>query len=397
MSWEDLIKSAKDKLGEVVEWIDEHTPNAPTELGADQVINLDEPALVPANANASNNDVVEEQEAQEQETQEQIGEEWYNQKWHELANEHPDWSEQQVYDEMTRQINEADWNARYHNIIEDIANSSSPAEREQKIQYYNSELLAFCVSGIDVDNDLKYLRDTQGVEPKYILSPTDPAFVDATLSYRDIANGYHLEYNENGILWRIKASGEIHPDDLAKYQQQQEYKKYASDNLTVKCGMGIGGMTGKISQEISAVTKELTQTESALVQESSNAGLFRKTANIGEFKGLTEPMQLRHVEKIAKDAGIGLDDVKIQIERDPELIGRGIYGYTYPSGKIIRLYPDAFTDTETLVQTLGHERMHVHQFKVFGVPEDNAASFLYDDAAFSSEKDWWQYYLKGGK
>lgn len=160
MSWEDLIKSAKDKLGEVVEWIDEHTPNAPTELGADQIINLDEPALVPANANASNNDVVEEQEAQEQETQEQIGEEWYNQKWHELANEHPDWSEQQVYDERTRQINEADWNARYHNIIEDIANSSSPAEREQKIQYYNSELLAFCVSGIDVDNDLKYLRDT---------------------------------------------------------------------------------------------------------------------------------------------------------------------------------------------------------------------------------------------
>ena len=68
------------------------------------------------------------------------------------------------------------------------------------------------------------LYEDQGVESQYRLSPTNPAFVDAELSSQDMANDYHLEYNENGILWRVKASGEPHPEDLIKYYQQLEYK-----------------------------------------------------------------------------------------------------------------------------------------------------------------------------
>lgn len=43
-----------------------------------------------------------------------------------------------------------------------------------------------------------------------------------------------------------------------------------------------------------------------------------------------------------------------------------MYGYT--DGKTITLYPDAFTDIENLVKTLGHERIHVYQISVFGKP-----------------------------
>ena len=58
--------------------------------------------------------------------------------------------------------------------------------------------------------------------------------------------------------------------------------------------------------------------------------LFRKTANTGAFKGLLEPMQLKNVEKVARDAGIGLDGIKIKIARDPELIGKGVFADIRP-------------------------------------------------------------------
>lgn len=74
-----------------------------------------------------------------------------------------------------------------------------------------------------IDNDVDYLRGVQSVSHKYLLAPDDPAFIDATLSLQDMANGYYLEDNEYGIKWRVTASGRVYPDDLAKYQKQQEY------------------------------------------------------------------------------------------------------------------------------------------------------------------------------
>ena len=77
-------------------------------------------------------------------------------------------------------------------------------------------------------------------------------------------------------------------------------------------------------------------------------------------------MQLKNVKNVANKAGVSLDWIKVKIDRNPELLGRNVYGYT--DGKTITLYPDAFIDTETLVKTLGHERTHVYQVGVFGKP-----------------------------
>ena len=55
---------------------------------------------------------------------------------------------------------------------------------------------------------------------QYILGPTNPAFIDATLSHKDIAWGYRLEYNPNGILWRVSAAGIPHPDDYDNFLEQ---------------------------------------------------------------------------------------------------------------------------------------------------------------------------------
>jgi len=53
------------------------------------------------------------------------------------------------------------------------------------------------------------------------IGPTNPAFIDAILSYQDIAYGLHLEYNPNGILWRTNAAGIPTNRDLNNYFEQQ--------------------------------------------------------------------------------------------------------------------------------------------------------------------------------
>ncbi|WP_244869187.1 hypothetical protein [Paenibacillus lactis] len=125
--------------------------------------------------------------------------------------------------------------------------------------------------------------------------------------------------------------------------------------------------------------------------------LYRKSSNTGAFENLSEPMQLRHVEKIAEDAGIGLKGIKIEIVRDAELIGKDLYGWADPKGNRILLYPDAFSSKENLVKTLGHERIHIYQTKTFGKPLDYEMLIEFEKGAYGSEDAWWEYFKRKGR
>jgi hypothetical protein len=103
-------------------------------------------------------------------------------------------------------------------------------------------------------------------------------------------------------------------------------------------------------------------------------------------------MHRRTVERAALQAGIGLAGLEVQIEADPELVGRNLFGYTNPAGTIIILYPDAFTDEEELVKTLGHERIHVYQARTFGPPGDSVDALNRERAAVATEETWWRSY-----
>lgn len=131
-------------------------------------------------------------------------------------------------------------------------------------------------------------------------------------------------------------------------------------------------------------------------KRGKNEILYRKVTNTGDFDNLEELMQLKNVKKLAKESGIGLEGIKIKIDRNPELIGKGVFGFT--DGKTITLYPDAFIDTETLIKTLGHERMHVYQVSIFGKPKSTDVLGKFEKAAFGSEKNWWDFYkfINGG-
>lgn len=163
---------------------------------------------------------------------------------------------------------------------------------------------------------------------------------------------------------------------------------------------GIGGIFGAVgygaSKGWSALKLKTGGGESGKTADDIY-DLYRKASNTGEFKDLDELMQLKNVKSVANDAGIGLDGIKIKIDRNPELLGKGVYGFT--DGKTITLYPDAFTDIETLAKTLGHERMHVYQVSVFGKATSTEILTEFEKAAYSSEKSWWDYYnfMNGGK
>jgi len=135
------------------------------------------------------------------------------------------------------------------------------------------------------------------------------------------------------------------------------------------------------------------------VPNTTSVDLFRKTANTGEFAGLKVPMQMRYVEQAALEGGVGLQGVKVRIVRDPELLGKNLYGYTHPNGSI-DLYPDAFTNTEQLVKTLGHERTHTMQIDLYGHPNKflpdhlrlNQEVIMNEKAAHGIEDSFWRYY-----
>lgn len=120
--------------------------------------------------------------------------------------------------------------------------------------------------------------------------------------------------------------------------------------------------------------------------------LFRKEQNTGDFSILAEPMQMRHINSVLKELGIESDGIEFDIVRDRELIGKGVCGYTYPNGKKVQLYPDAFLSREVLVKTIGHERIHCNQIRLFGKAKTLEELKEYERAARFSEDYWWSIY-----
>lgn len=167
---------------------------------------------------------------------------FYDQTWRAIRAANPDWSNQQVTDALTVQIRISDWNAQYQNIMADIANSRTPAEREEKINFYQPKLIAFQASGIDVGNDIAYLRETQGssltqefkagvqtflstlsssVEAEYLLSPDNEANVEREPTEQEITNGITRVYDDNGMSMLASATGMPLSEEILKSDDRE--------------------------------------------------------------------------------------------------------------------------------------------------------------------------------
>ncbi|MEK3789131.1 RHS repeat-associated core domain-containing protein [Paenibacillus sp. FSL K6-1230] len=125
--------------------------------------------------------------------------------------------------------------------------------------------------------------------------------------------------------------------------------------------------------------------------------LYRRTANVGEFNHLKVPMQMREVKRLAEQAGVGLDGVKIKIVRDTEMLRLPQAGWANPNGKEIQLYPNAFINEMELVKTLAHERTHIFQVRIYGEANDIPTLNKFEEGAYGIEDTFWDYFNRRGK
>lgn len=126
-----------------------------------------------------------------------------------------------------------------------------------------------------------------------------------------------------------------------------------------------------------------------------SSGYTRKTSNTGAFKVLQEPVQKRRVKEIVTALDVDYKGATLKVVHDEKLIGSGFCGYTFPDGKRVEFYPDAFTDTETLVKTVVHEAKHVAQALALGETWDSIELSRRETEAKSIEAEAWERYQKG--
>lgn len=161
------------------------------------------------------------------------------------------------------------------------------------------------------------------------------------------------------------------------------YKSEASEWAELGLGFALGSK-GRVTQS----AKNQMANENLL--------MYRRTANQGPFAELPITMNLKTVKSYADKAGIGLDNIKIRIIRDPALMDGGFTGYAHPNGKMIDFYPQAFSSPENLIRTLGHERTHAYQAKIFGPPKGSADLMLNEKAAYGLEDSFVKYWRSLG-
>ena len=65
-----------------------------------------------------------------------------------------------------------------------------------------------------------------------------------------------------------------------------------------------------------------------------------------------------------------------------------------PDMKEVQFYPDAFISREELVKTLGHERVHIEQLRMWGSASMNSEIVYYEKGPKFSEEYWWNEYRR---
>lgn len=184
---------------------------------------------------------------------------------------------------------------------------------------------------------------------------------------------------------------------------------WSSEHWANMMGMGGmmvgGGLTAKMIKPHNLLTSSgggnkvnaFNRSMEAGKETEASLGLYRRTANLGDFSHLEVPMQLREVKRLAEQAGIGLNGVKVKIIRDAEMIRLPHAGWANPNGKEIQLYPNAFINEEQLVKTLAHERTHLFQVKIYGEAKDIPMLDKFEEGAYGIENVFWNYFNRRDK
>jgi hypothetical protein len=109
------------------------------------------------------------------------------------------------------------------------------------------------------------------------------------------------------------------------------------------------------------------------------------------------PLAQSSIDDVAARGGVGLEGVNVRILSGADdiryLDSQQAAGFT--SDGTIYLGPAAFANEETLLRTLAHERTHIYQQQIWTIGSGNRLQL--EDAAYSIEDTFWDYFQPGGR
>ncbi|MBP2639335.1 MAG: hypothetical protein H6Q66_286 [Firmicutes bacterium] len=191
-----------------------------------------------------------------------------------------------------------------------------------------------------------------------ILGPCNPAFVDAELSDQDIANGLYLEYNPNGILWRVNAAGVPHFDDFDHFLEQNRVIE-STTNRTIEevqdsnnSAVGIGGGSEAETEYAKQVILSKESVNSSYQDPNSPPTIilkdtFEQRQTSTEYfsyidkdgNTVTKRWTISNNEFLDCNALTQEQITRILMSKNPELVNRGFDTAIYEYAQKLRINP----------------------------------------------------------
>lgn len=139
-------------------------------------------------------------------------------------------------------------------------------------------------------------------------------------------------------------------------------------------------------------TLKMHQNAKTPLDNSTKTGtikMYRRKGNPGVFAVLPEKMSKKHIREIAAEYGIDLKGLTLNIDKNEDLLRIPFTGRADPENiGGITFFPNAFASKEELLRTLYHERVHVMQFREFGVEHVQNNRAYFERLAYDEENQF---------
>ena len=128
------------------------------------------------------------------------------------------------------------------------------------------------------------------------------------------------------------------------------------------------------------------------VDKTAESGIIkmnRQTKNIGVFAELQEHMSKKHIRSVATECGIDLKGLTLNIDKNEDLLRTFLAGRAdYENIGQITFFPNAFKTKDELIRTIYHEKIHVEQYKKYGVKFVQNNSGRFEEEAYNKEEEF---------
>lgn len=191
-----------------------------------------------------------------------------------------------------------------------------------------------------------------------------------------------------------KASG----DDVLRRDCQSKINKLTQKYKAVAEASGLRTRFEKTRVEGFKPFQE--KTSDLLVEKTTESGkieLNRKTRNTGAFSVLPERMSKKHIRELAREYGVDLKGITLNIDANEDLLRIPFTGRADPENLGgITFFPNAFVSREELLRTLYHEIQHVLQFREYGVDYVQEHRAEFENLAYKAEAEFIKMLKKKG-